>query len=92
MNSQESNNLEDFEIKIIQGGKIKSYSLNEENLSKKFKEICNPLMKELKLSNKDILFTTIEGKALNNSDLSLPLTKLINKYGKRINLYSDKIM
>jgi hypothetical protein len=44
------------------------------------------------LSKKDIFFTNDEGRALNNMDLNLPLNKIIEKFGKKINLYYEKIM
>ena len=92
MKSPKNDIKEDFKIKIIQSGKIKSFSLTESNLNKKFREVYTPLIKELKLSKKDIFFTNDEGRALNNMDLNLPLNKIIEKFGKKINLYYDKIM
>ena len=92
MNSLNDSNPEDFKIRIIQSGKTKSYSLTEENLNRKFLEIYNPLIKKLKLKQGDIYLTNEEGRALHNIDLNLSLKKIIEKFGKKINLYYEKIM
>ena len=92
MKNLKNNTLEDFKIKIIQSGNVKSISLNESNLNTQFRELYTPLIKELKLSKKDIFFTNDQGKALTDMDLNLPLIKIIEKFGYKINLYYEKIM
>ncbi|TFG15162.1 MAG: hypothetical protein EU535_01985 [Promethearchaeota archaeon] len=92
MKNLSNDNSADFKIKIIQSGNIKSFSLTESNLNTQFRELYAPLIKELKLSKKDIFFTNDQGKALNNIDLNLPLFKIIEKFGNKINLYYEKIM
>ncbi len=92
MNNLNNNNKEDFKIKIIQSGNIKSFSLSEENLNRKFLEIYSPLIKELRLNKRDIFLTNEEGRALHNIDLNLSLRKIIEKFGKKINLYYEKVM
>jgi hypothetical protein len=81
-----------LEIKIIQSGKVKTYSLSDEDRVKKFKDIYNFLLKELDLKKKDVLITNDHGKAVSSNDLNLPLSEMICKFGKKLNLYSEKIM
>ena len=92
MKNLTNDNLADFKIKIIQSGNVKPFSLTERNLNTQFRELYAPLIKELKLSKKDIFFTNDQGKALTNMDLNLPLIKIIEKFGNKINLYYEKIM
>ena len=85
-------NEEFFILKIIQSGEIKSFSLNEVNLSKKFRDIYLPIIKELKLKKKHVFLSNDAGKALSNLDLNRSLKEILEKFGNKINLYYEQIM
>ena len=86
------NNEEFFILKIIQSGEIKSFSISDENLSKKFKDIYFPIIKELKLKKEDTFLTNDAGRALSSPDLNLSLKEIREKFGSKLNLYYEKIM
>ncbi len=79
-------------IKIIQSGEIKKIPLNDVNLSKIFKEFYISIIKDLKLSKKDVFLSIDSGITLTNSDLNLTVEKIIKRFGNKINLYYEKIM
>ena len=85
-------NDESLIIKIIQSGEIKSFSVTEENLNKKFKEIYLQIIKGLKLKRKDIFLSNDAGRALSSLDLNLTLKEILEKFGNKINLYYEKVM
>ncbi|MFX1470558.1 MAG: hypothetical protein ACFFB8_18080 [Promethearchaeota archaeon] len=80
-----------FLIKIVQSGEEVEIPLIEKNLKKGFKEVYNKILKELKLKHKDVYITNEEGKMIGISDLNLPLQDILNKFGARLKLYSEKI-
>ncbi len=78
-------------LKIIQSGEIIKIVLTETNLKKKFKEFYVPILKRLKLKEKNVFISNKEGKMLGNSDLELPLKVISEKFGYRLKLYSEKV-
>ncbi len=92
MNNSNLKNDEFFIIKIIQSGEIKSFSLTNENLSKKFKDLYFPVIKGLKIKKKDVFLSNDAGRALDSIDLNLSLKEIIEKFGNKLNLYYEKIM
>ncbi len=78
-------------LKIIQSGEIIKIVLTETNLKKKFKEFYVPILKRLKLKEKNVFINNKEGKMLGNSDLELPLKVISEKFGYRLKLYSEKV-
>ncbi len=78
-------------LKIIQSGEIIKIVLTETNLKKKFKEFYVPILKRLKLKEKNEFISNKESKMLGNSDLELPLKVISEKFGYRLKLYSEKV-
>ena len=78
-------------LKIIQSGEIIRISLTNMNLKKNLKEFYVPILKRLKLKGKNVFISNEEGKMLGNSDLELPLTVILKKYGYRLKLYSERV-
>ena len=78
-------------FKIIQSGEIIKISLNQTNLRKKFQEIYHSLLKELKLKHKDAFLSNDEGKMIGIPDLGLSLEGIINKFGRKLRLYCEKV-
>ena len=78
-------------LKIIQSGEIIKIVLTETNLKKKFKEFYVPILKRLKLKEKNVFISNKEGKMLGNSDLELPLKVISEKFGYRLKLYSETV-
>ena len=78
-------------LKIIQSGEIIRISLTDMNLKKNLKEFYVPILKRLKLKGKNVFISNEEGKMLGNSDLELPLTVILKKYGYRLKLYSERV-
>ncbi len=78
-------------LKIIQSGEIIKIVLTETNLKKKFKEFYVPILKRLKLKEKNVFISNKEGKMLGNSDLELHLKVISEKFGYRLKLYSEKV-
>ena len=78
-------------LKIIQSGEIIKIVLTETNLKQKFKEFYVPILKRLKLKEKNVFISNKEGKMLGNSDLELPLKVISEKFGYRLKLYSEKV-
>lgn len=68
-------------LKIIQSGEIIKIVLTETNLKQKFKEFYVPILKRLKLKEKNVFISNKEGKMLGNSDLELPLKVISEKFG-----------
>ncbi len=78
-------------FKIIQSGEIIKISLNQTNLRKKFQEIYLSLLRELKLKHKDAFLSNDEGKMIGIPDLGLSLEGIINKFGRKLRLYCEKV-
>lgn len=78
-------------FKIIQSGEIIKISLSQTNLRKKFHEIYLSLLKELKLKQKDTFLSNNEGKMIGIPDLGLSLEGIINKFGRKLRLYCEKV-
>lgn len=80
-----------FLLKIIQSGETIRIKLTNVNLRKNFKEFYVPILKRLRLKEKNIFITNEEGKMLENSDLELRLKEISVKFGNRFKLYSEKV-
>jgi hypothetical protein len=91
MGKQGKKNMEFLFLKIIQSGETIKIELTSMNLRKKFKDFYKPILKKLKLKEKNIFISNKEGKMLRNSDLELPLHVISKKFGCRLNLYSEKV-
>ena len=78
-------------FKIIQSGEIIKISLNQTNLRKKFQEIYLSLLKKLKLKHKDAFLSNDEGKMIGIPDWDLSLEGIINKFGRKLRLYCEKV-
>ncbi len=78
-------------LKIIQSGEIIKIAISDKNLRKNLKEFYVPILKELKVKEKDVFISNEEGKMLGNSDLELPLNLIFKKFGNKLKLYSEKI-
>ena len=81
-----------FEIKNIQSGEITRFELSEIILNKKLKDILRPMLKGLKLKEKDVFLSIESGKMLGDYHLNLPLKMVIEQFGTRLNLYSETIL
>ncbi|MFX1316641.1 MAG: hypothetical protein ACFE9T_12315 [Promethearchaeota archaeon] len=91
MSKSEEHTYEFLFLKIVQGGEVIKIALTDENLSKKFREMYIPILKELDLKPKDIFFSNVEGKMLLNHDLEKDLRTIIVRFGNNLRLYSEKI-
>lgn len=78
-------------LKIIQSGEIIRIALTDMNLKKNLKEFYVPILKRLKLKEKNVFISNKEGKMLRNSDLELPLKVISEKFGYRLKLYSETV-
>ncbi|MCK4687347.1 MAG: hypothetical protein KAT66_04405 [Candidatus Lokiarchaeota archaeon] len=78
-------------LKIIQSGEIIKIVISDKNLRKNLKEFYVPILKELKVKEKDVFISNEESKMLGNYDLELPLNLIIKKFGNNLKLYSEKI-
>lgn len=78
-------------LKIIQSGEIIKIVISDKNLKKNLKEFYVPILKELKVKEKDVFISNEEGKMLGNYDLELPLNLIFKKFGNNLKLYSEKI-
>ena len=78
-------------FKIIQSGEIVKVPLTPANLRKKFYEIFDSLLQKLKLKQKETFMSNNEGKMINTLELDLSLEEIINKYGLRLKVYSERI-
>jgi len=76
-------------LKIIQSGEIIKIALTDMNLKKNLKEFYVPILKKLKLKEKNVFISNVEGKMLGNSDLELPLNIISKKFGNRLKIYSE---
>ena len=79
-------------IKMIQGGEIKKIELTEFTLAKTFKEIYFPILKQLKMKEKDVFLSTESGRSISSYDLDLTVEEIVKKFGDKLNLYYEKIM
>ena len=77
-------------LKIIQSGEIIKIALTDMNLKKNLKEFYVPILKRLKLKEKNVFISNEEGKMLGNPDLELPLKVISKKFGYRLRLYSER--
>lgn len=91
MSSSNRQSDEFLSFKIIQSGEIIKISLSQTNLRKKFHEIYLSLLKELKLKQKDTFLSNNEGKMIGIPDLGLSLEGIINKFGRKLRLYCEKV-
>ncbi len=78
-------------LKIIQSREIIKIVISDKNLKKNLKEFYVPILKELKVKEKDVFISNEEGKMLGNYDLELPLNLIFKKFGNNLKLYSEKI-
>jgi len=78
-------------LKIIQSGEIIKIALTDMNLKKNLKEFYFPILKKLKLKEKNVFISNVEGKMLGNSDLELPLNIISKKFGNRLKIYSETV-
>jgi len=78
-------------LKIIQSGEIIKIALTDMNLKKNLKEFYVPILKKLKLKEKNVFISNVEGKMLENSDLELPLNIISKKFGNRLKIYSETV-
>ena len=78
-------------LKIIQSGEIIKIALTDMNLKKNLKEFYVPILKRLKLKEKNVFISNEEGKMLGNPDLELPLKVISKKFGYRLRLYSERV-
>jgi len=81
-----------FSIKIVQSGDLNKFVLSERMLHRELKSLLFPLLKELKLKEKEIFLSNDEGKMMQKVDLNRPLNEIIQKFGYQLNLYSEKIL
>ncbi len=79
-------------IKIVQTGKINSVPLNDLNLEKKFKEIYEPLLKNLNMKRTGSFLSDECGRMLGPFELNLTVKEIVEKYGTQLNLYYEKVM
>lgn len=91
MGKQGKKDKEFLFLKIIQSGETIKIELTDMNLRKKFEDFYKPILKELKLKEKNVFISNKEGKMLRNSDLELPLNLISEKFGYRLNLYSERV-
>ncbi|MFX1321272.1 MAG: hypothetical protein ACFFAQ_06465 [Promethearchaeota archaeon] len=78
-------------LKIIQSGEIIKIALTDMNLKKNLREFYFPILKRLKLKEKNVFISNEEGKMLGNPDLELPLKVISKKFGYRLRLYSERV-
>ena len=78
-------------IKIVQSGEWIKRKLSKENLTLQFKKILLPLLKDLKLKEKNILIGNASGRMLSPLEFNLPLKSIIKKLGTELSLHSEKI-
>ena len=91
MNKHKMYEVEFLFLKIIQSREIIKIALTETNLKKNLKEFYVPILKRLKLKEKNVFIGNEEGKMLGNSDLELSLKVILKKYGYRLKLYSERV-
>lgn len=91
MKNTEHQEKQFFFFKIIQSGEIIKIALTEINLANNFKEIYLPLLKQLKLKQKDVYVSNEEGKMIGDFDMELSLESILNKFGNKLKLYCEKI-
>ena len=84
--------VQDFlEIKVVQGGERKKFELTEKMLNITLKDIFYPLLKDLKLKEKDVFLSIESGKMLAKHHLNLSLREIVEQFGTTLFLYSEKI-
>ena len=91
MSKQEKLENEFLFLKIIQSGETIRIALTDMNLKKNLKEFYFPILKKLKLKEKNVFISNVEGKMLENSDLELPLNIISKKFGNRLKIYSETV-
>ena len=91
MSKQEKLENEFLFLKIIQSGETIRIALTDMNLKKNLKEFYVPILKKLKLKEKNVFISNVEGKMLENSDLELPLNIISKKFGNRLKIYSETV-
>ena len=91
MSKQEKLENEFLFLKIIQSGETIRIALTDMNLKKNLKEFYVPILKKLKLKEKNVFISNVEGKMLGNSDLELPLNIISKKFGNRLKIYSETV-
>jgi hypothetical protein len=92
MNNRENQNSDFFIIKVIQSGDTIRKVLSEKNLNIQFRTIVLPLLRDLNLKEKEIFFSNDSGKMVGDLEFKLPLKSIIEKFGTKLNLYSEKIL
>jgi hypothetical protein len=78
-------------FKIIQSGQIIKVELTPTNLEKKFQDVFQSLLKELKLKGKNTFLSNEEGMMVGNYDFNCTIKEIIDKFGNIIKVYSEKI-
>lgn len=91
MKNTEHQGKQFFFFKIIQSGEVIKIALTERNLTSNFKEIYLPLLKQLKLKQRDVYISNEEGKMIGDFDMELSLESILNKFGNKLKLYCEKI-
>ncbi|MFX1430298.1 MAG: hypothetical protein ACFFCY_09065 [Promethearchaeota archaeon] len=91
MKNTEHQERQSLIFKIIQSGEIIKIALTEINLANNFREIYLPLLKQLKLKQKDVYVSNEEGKMIGDFDMELSLESILNKFGNKLKLYCEKI-
>ncbi|MFX0039400.1 MAG: hypothetical protein ACFFB9_08600 [Promethearchaeota archaeon] len=91
MKNTEHQEKQSLFFKIIQSGEIIKIALTEINLANNFREIYLPLLKQLKLKQKDVYVSNEEGKMIGDFDMELSLESILNKFGNKLKLYCEKI-
>ncbi len=81
-----------LEIRVVQSGEIERFELTDNLLNKKFIDLLNPLLRTLKLKEKDVFLSIKSGKMIGYNHLNLPVKMIIEKFGTKLNLYSETIL
>lgn len=92
MKESDNAELDILWIKVVQSGELKKIPLSEVNLSKKFKDIYFPMLKELKLKQNYAFLTDETGKMLGPLDIADSVENIVKKFGSKLELYYEKIM
>ncbi|MHA1148600.1 MAG: hypothetical protein ACTSR8_10185 [Promethearchaeota archaeon] len=77
-------------IKVVQGGKIEFFELDECTRAQKFKDLLFPLLKKYKIKKKDAFITTADGRLLSAFDYSKTFDEIVKKFGLYLKLYNEK--
>ena len=86
------NDQDSLVIKIVQSGELNKFVLSEKMLNRKLKDLLFPILKELKLKEKDVFLSIESGKMISSYYFNLTIKEIVEVYGTRLNLYSEKIM